>query len=108
MCSGSVATIKDLILYNQLKALDMFSIQYVYSKSAKHFSEVFKAIEAENPSEETDKFPQTWLDEKEWEWSKIGDPVVHINLRKWADLCLIAPLSCNTMAKIANGMSDNL
>jgi phosphopantothenoylcysteine synthetase/decarboxylase len=29
-------------------------------------------------------------------------------LRRWADLIVIAPLSANTLAKLANGMSDNL
>ena len=40
--------------------------------------------------------------------SQRGDPVLHIELRKWADICLIAPLSANTLAKIANGLADNL
>ncbi len=29
-------------------------------------------------------------------------------LGRWADLMLIAPLSCNTLAKMANGHCDNL
>lgn len=33
---------------------------------------------------------------------------MHIELRKWADCLLIAPLSANTMAKISNGLCDNL
>ena len=41
-------------------------------------------------------------------WSKIGDPVLHIELRKWADLMIIAPLDANTMAKLVNGICDNL
>lgn len=41
-------------------------------------------------------------------WSKRGDPVLHIELRKWADVMLVAPLSANTLAKIANGFCDNL
>jgi len=44
----------------------------------------------------------------EWSWKKRGDEVLHIELRKWADLLLIAPLSANTMAKISNGICDNL
>jgi phosphopantothenoylcysteine decarboxylase len=36
------------------------------------------------------------------------DPVLHIELRRWADLLLIAPLDANTLAKLAYGLSDNL
>src|SRR5688500_10461834 len=32
----------------------------------------------------------------------------HVMLGRWADLMLIAPLSCNTLAKMANGQCDNL
>lgn len=34
--------------------------------------------------------------EDEWRnWKEVGDPVLHIELRRWADLFLIAPLSAN-------------
>ncbi|KAL3160492.1 hypothetical protein ABBQ32_010803 [Trebouxia sp. C0010 RCD-2024] len=47
-------------------------------------------------------------DEEEWhQWQKKGDPVLHIELRKWADLLLVAPLSANTLAKMAQGLCDN-
>ncbi|UAY52668.1 bifunctional phosphopantothenoylcysteine decarboxylase/phosphopantothenate--cysteine ligase CoaBC [Ferruginibacter albus] len=32
----------------------------------------------------------------------------HVQLGRWADVLLIAPLSCNTLAKFANGSCDNL
>jgi phosphopantothenoylcysteine decarboxylase/phosphopantothenate--cysteine ligase len=32
----------------------------------------------------------------------------HVMLGRWADILLIAPLSCNTLAKMANGFCDNL
>ena len=49
------------------------------------------------------------FDEDEWRsWREKGDPVLHIDLRKWADMMLVAPLSANTLAKVANGMCDNL
>src|SRR5262249_18710109 len=35
------------------------------------------------------------------------DPVLHIELRKWAELLLIAPLDANTLAKLACGLADN-
>ncbi|KAF9625169.1 hypothetical protein IFM89_020036, partial [Coptis chinensis] len=50
-----------------------------------------------------------YTDEDEWSsWKKIGDSVLHIELRKWADVMVIAPLSTNTLAKIAGGLCDNL
>jgi phosphopantothenoylcysteine decarboxylase/phosphopantothenate--cysteine ligase len=32
----------------------------------------------------------------------------HVMLGRWADIMVIAPLSCNSLAKIANGLCDNL
>ena len=32
----------------------------------------------------------------------------HVQLGRWADVMLIAPLSCNTLAKMAHGICDNL
>ena len=32
----------------------------------------------------------------------------HVQLGRWADVMLIAPASCNTLAKMANGVCDNL
>ena len=32
----------------------------------------------------------------------------HVRLGRWADCMLIAPLSCNTLSKMATGMCDNL
>jgi phosphopantothenoylcysteine decarboxylase/phosphopantothenate--cysteine ligase len=36
------------------------------------------------------------------EWSN------HVQLGRWADLLIIAPLTCNTLAKMANGFCDNI
>ncbi|KAJ2157892.1 hypothetical protein GGF46_004178 [Coemansia sp. RSA 552] len=50
-----------------------------------------------------------YTDRDEWaRWKKIGDPVLHIELRKWADVCVVAPLDANTMAKVTGGFCDNL
>lgn len=32
----------------------------------------------------------------------------HVMLGRWADVMIIAPLSCNTLSKMANGLCDNL
>lgn len=50
-----------------------------------------------------------WHDADEWDtWHGRNDPVIHIELRRWADILLIAPLSANTLGKIAMGLCDNL
>jgi phosphopantothenoylcysteine decarboxylase len=53
------------------------------------------------------------IDADEWPGRGEGgryrreDPVLHIELRRWADLLVIAPLDANTLAKLANGLADN-
>src|SRR5439155_25384267 len=49
------------------------------------------------------------LDEDEWpgERYRRGDAVLHIELRRWAEVLLIAPLDANTLAKLALGLTDN-
>jgi len=41
-------------------------------------------------------------------WNEIGDPVVHVDLRKWADLLIVAPLGANSLAKLSAGLCDDL
>ncbi|XP_039094075.1 phosphopantothenoylcysteine decarboxylase isoform X6 [Hyaena hyaena] len=41
-------------------------------------------------------------------WKCRSDPVLHIDLRRWADLMLVAPLDANTLGKVASGVCDNL
>jgi phosphopantothenoylcysteine decarboxylase len=96
--SGSVATVKLSVVVKRL--LEWADVHIVSSNSARHF---FKDAD----------LPPSCLpvltDEDEWRnWSRVGDPVVHIELRRWADAFIIAPLSANTLAKLANGMCDNL
>jgi phosphopantothenoylcysteine decarboxylase len=48
-------------------------------------------------------------DNDEWSlWHELGDPVLHVELRKWADAFLIAPASADCLAKLAVGICDNL
>jgi phosphopantothenoylcysteine decarboxylase len=49
-------------------------------------------------------------DADEWAlYTRVGrDPVLHIELRKWADGLLVAPCSAHTLAKLAGGLADNL
>jgi phosphopantothenoylcysteine decarboxylase/phosphopantothenate--cysteine ligase len=42
------------------------------------------------------------------ELSDQGTWANHVLLGRWADIMVIAPLSCNTLGKMANGLCDNL
>ncbi|KAL8842862.1 MAG: hypothetical protein Q9176_002498 [Flavoplaca citrina] len=50
-----------------------------------------------------------FLDEDEWTepWTR-GAGILHIELRRWSDLLVIAPLSANSLAKMTTGVADNL
>ena len=87
--SGSVAAIKFGILADSLS--DWAEVRAVATKSALHFIDRVSLP----PS------VKLYTDEDEWSsWSKIGDDVLHIELRKWADAMVVAPLSANTLAKV--------
>jgi len=53
------------------------------------------------------------VDADEWPGRVAGqcyrrdDPVLHIELRRWANILVIAPLDANTLAKLAAGLADN-
>ena len=60
--------------------------------------------------EDSSWIDKIYLEADEWPNDKYvrDDEVLHIELRKWADIMLIAPVSANTMAKLAYGICDNL
>ncbi|ORX75584.1 flavo protein [Basidiobolus meristosporus CBS 931.73] len=94
--TGSVASIKIPLLVKKLLENENVEVKVVCTKAALHF---FDATKVEN----------VITDEDEWSaWNQMSDPVLHIKLRDWADICVIAPLDANTLAKIANGLCDNL
>ncbi|XP_014430602.2 phosphopantothenoylcysteine decarboxylase isoform X1 [Pelodiscus sinensis] len=95
--TGSVAALKLPILVSKLLEIPGLEVHVVTTERAKHFY---------NPQE----IPVTvYSDTDEWQlWKGRTDPVLHIDLRRWADLMLVAPLDANTLAKIANGICDNL
>jgi phosphopantothenoylcysteine decarboxylase len=99
MCTGSVASIKIPELCSKLLSTDKFSIRLVPTEKSLHFF---------TPS----SLPpgvQVFTDSDEWSsWQGRGDPVLHIELRKWADVGLVAPMDANTLAKAAGGLCDNL
>ena len=41
-------------------------------------------------------------------WQPVYNRPLHIDLGEWAEIFVIAPLTANTLAKLAHGMADNL
>ena len=105
--TGSVASIKARELITKLAFLAaprLPSLKVVATKAAKHF---FNWEELKNDLSSLNIGFHS--DEEEWrDWKKVGDPVLHIELRRWADILVIAPCSANTLAKLANGLCDDL
>ena len=96
--TGSVAAIKTPELFDRLSQAG-HDVRIVATRAAPYF---FDTSRFGGP-------PTLNLDEHEWpgEAYRRGDPVLHIELRRWADLFLIAPLDANTLAKLAVGLCDN-
>jgi len=92
--TGSIAAYKSISLVRLLVKKGA-EVKVILTPSAKDFvSPLTLSTLSKNPVL-TDLF-----DEQSW--------ANHVMLGRWADLMLIAPLSANTMAKMANGFCDNL
>lgn len=119
--SGSVATIKlPLLLTTLLSAHppSTLSIRVILTRSATNF---LAGQSAEQPAlaslRSIPGVDGIYLDDDEWGrgatvgpegvWTR-GAGVLHIELRRWAHLLAIVPLSANTLAKVVNGVCDNL
>ncbi|KAG5360779.1 Protein SIS2 [Yarrowia sp. B02] len=100
--TGSVSTSKLRLIVNKLEEIygrDRVAIQIVLTSAAEHF--------VSRGEFHTDVI--LWRDKDEWStWKSRSDPVLHIELRRWADILVICPLSANTLSKIAIGLCDNL
>jgi len=97
-CTGSVATIKLEPLVKEFQNHPDAQVKIIVTQHARHFISDFSDIKVPILS-----------DQDEWNtWKSMGDDVLHIELRRWADVVVVAPLSANTLAKIANGLCDNL
>jgi phosphopantothenoylcysteine decarboxylase / phosphopantothenate---cysteine ligase len=92
--TGSIAAYKAIYLVRQLVKAGA-EVKVVLTPSAKDFvSPLTLSTLSKNPVL-VDLFDEaTWAN--------------HVMLGRWADVMVIAPLSCNTLSKMANGQCDNL
>ena len=99
--TGSVAALKSPLLYETLRRPGHV-VKVAATQASLYF---FDPADFPRPS--------LVLDEDEWPGRSEGrrwqreEEVLHIQLRRWADILVVAPLDANTLAKLANGLADN-
>lgn len=98
--TGSVATIKIPLIIDKLFKVytpAKVSIQLIVTKPAEHFLDGLKISSQVKIWKEEDAIADT-----------NNDTMLFHELRRWADIFIIAPLSANSLAKLANGICNNL
>jgi phosphopantothenoylcysteine decarboxylase len=109
--TGSVAAIRTPQLYEQLKQAGN-QVRVVATQASLYFFDP-AMLDPATPDSPRRNPAVVSLDEDEWPRRSIGtqyqrdDPVLHIELRRWAEVFVLAPLDANTLAKLANGLCDN-
>jgi phosphopantothenoylcysteine decarboxylase len=102
--TGSVAAIRTPALFRALSAAG-HEVRVVATDPALYFFDPAEldpaggAFEGRVLVRDSDEWPEARY--------RRGDAVLHIELRKWADMLIVAPLDANTLAKFAIGLSDN-
>lgn len=92
--TGSIAAYKSIYLVRLLVKAGA-EVKVIITPSAKDFVSPLTLSTLSRHPVLTDLFDgQSWSN--------------HVMLGRWADVMVIAPLSCNTLAKMANGQCDNL
>ncbi|KAL1870003.1 hypothetical protein VTK73DRAFT_2846 [Phialemonium thermophilum] len=108
--SGSVATIKLPLIIAAFSKYPNLSIRVVLTNAATRF------LTGQTPEQPTvaslSSLPNVdgvYVDGDEWSqpWTR-GAAILHIELRRWAHLMVICPMSANLLAKVTNGLSDDL
>jgi len=94
--TGSIAAYKAAFFVRLLVKAGA-EVRVIMTSSAKDFiSPLTLATLSKNPVE------SEYFDKKTGQWAN------HVELGLWADVMIIAPLSANSLSKLANGYCDNL
>ena len=111
--SGSVATIKMPLIAASFAQVPNLSIRVILTANAAEFLQGQAGEQPRFDSAALRGLPNVDAvyvgDADEWHprWTR-GAPILHIELRRWAHLLVVAPLSANVLAKITNGLCDSL
>ena len=92
--TGSIAAYKSIYLVRLLVKAGA-EVRVIITPAAKDFVSTLTLSTLSRNAVLSDLF-----DEQSW--------ANHVMLGRWADVMIVAPLSCNTLAKMANGQCDNL
>nr|AGU68113.1 phosphopantothenoylcysteine decarboxylase [Angomonas desouzai] len=102
LVTGSVAAVKLGLFLDAIQS-EVCHVRIATTQSALYF------LHRASPSRTGIPFQSIISDEAEWStWEGAGDSVLHIDLREWADVVLVIPLDANSLAKVSNGLCDNL
>ena len=108
--SGSVATIKLPMIISSFKNRSNLSIRIIFTKAATHF---LAGQSLEQPTIASlallDNVDAIYFDQDEWvqPWTRQSK-ILHIELRRWAHLLAVVPMSADLLAKITGGFCDDL
>src|SRR6476659_10436893 len=92
--TGSIAAYKSILLVRLLVKAGA-EVKVIMTPALKSFVSPLVLSTLSNNKVLSDLFDEdTWTN--------------HVMLGRWADVMLIAPLSCNTLSKMASGQCDNL
>jgi phosphopantothenoylcysteine decarboxylase / phosphopantothenate---cysteine ligase len=92
--TGSIAAYKSLLLV-RLLIKEGALVKVIQTPAARDFvTPLSLATLSRNPVLSDLFMADTWAN--------------HVELGRWADILVVAPLSCNTLAKMASGLCDNL
>ena len=94
--SGGIAAYKACDLVSKLSKKD-YEVKVILTKHAEKFVSKLTFEALCHNYVETDLFDES-----------NEDPIAHITLAKWADLMIIVPATANIIAKVTQGISDDL
>lgn len=97
--TGSVAAIRTEPLVELLRASG-HDVELIVTRAARYFVGDVDHVAGAKVHRDEDEWPAGGYHR--------GDPVLHIELRRRAEVFVVAPLDAQTLAKFALGLSDNL